>query len=136
MPVARRHRGLTLWFAMLAMVFAALAPAVSHALALASAPGRGSSAWIEVCTAQGARWVTADGAGDAQPDGPAGAASGHFDHCPFCHLAGQGMAPPPAAMALQLRPALREGPPERFLTAPHTAHVWRAAQPRAPPLLP
>jgi hypothetical protein len=131
MPVARRHRRLTLWLAMLAMVFAALAPTVSHALALFP----GSAGWVEVCTAHGARWVAVDGTRDAQPGGSIDAATGQFDQCPFCHHAGQGMAPPPAAAAQALQPPLREGPPERFLSAPHTAHDWRAAQPRAPPLL-
>jgi hypothetical protein len=131
MLVARRHRRFTLWLATLAMVFAVLAPTVSHALALMP----GSSGWVEVCTVDGARWVAAKDAGDAQPAGPVDAATKHFDPCPFCHHAGQGMAPPPAAEAQTLQPPPREGLPERFFCAPNTAHAWRAAQPRAPPLL-
>lgn len=113
------------------MVFATLAPSVSHALATVT----GASDWVEVCTAQGSRWVAVTGADDAAPATPSDGAAAPFDHCPFCHLGGQGMAPPPAPVTLRQPPALRDGPPDRSLTAAHTAHAWRAAQPRAPPLL-
>jgi hypothetical protein len=114
---------------MLVMLFAALAPAISHGLA------SGSSDWVELCTAQGSRFVAVDQRGDATPADPAPSAGGHFEHCPFCHLASSGMAPPPAMAVATLLTHLRDGLPARFLSAPHTAHVWRAAQPRAPPLL-
>jgi hypothetical protein len=129
-PFARRHRRLMLWLATLAVVFAALAPAVSHALALAS----GSKAWVEVCSAQGSRWVQLDDDGAEPGSSTDGPLSGHFDHCPFCHLGQQGLAPPPAPPALLAVPVLHDGLPERFFTAPRTAHAWCRAQPRAPPL--
>jgi hypothetical protein len=43
------------------------------------------------------------------------------------------MAPPPAPALLPPALALSDGPPDRFLKAPRTAHVWRAALARAPP---
>lgn len=112
------------------MAFAALAPAVSHALALASS----STAWVEVCSAQGSRWVQLGDDGAEQGTSTDGPLAGHFDHCPFCHLGQQGLAPPPAPLAPIALPTLRDGLPERFFSAPRTAHAWCRAQPRAPPL--
>jgi hypothetical protein len=127
----RRHRRLNLWLAVLALAFSALAPAISHALARAS----GSEHWVEVCTAQGSRWVQLEEAGPGAPGSDTGEPlAGHHDHCPCCPNGSQGMAPPPATAPLPLRLTLSEGPPQRFLTAPRTAHVWRAALARAPPL--
>lgn len=124
----RVPRRFTLWLASLALVFAALAPAVSHALALVS----GSTAWVEVCTAQGSRWVQLDEA--ASPDeAPTDATAAQLDHCPYCHLSQQGMAPAP--LTVPLATALHDGLPERFFTAPRTAHAWCSAQPRAPPFV-
>ncbi|HRD98277.1 MAG TPA: DUF2946 family protein [Rubrivivax sp.] len=128
MPLAYRHRRPTLWIALLAILFAALAPAISHGLAA------GSSTWIELCTAQGSRWIAVDTGGAEQPAGSNGLGGGHFDHCPFCHLSSPAMAPPPAHAWATRLPELRDGLPERFLSAPQAAHIWRAAQPRAPPL--
>ena len=125
-----RHRRFTLWLAALALAFSALAPVMSHALALAS----GSSRWVEVCTAQGSRWVQLEDAGRGAP-GPesGGPLAGHQDHCPCCPHVSQGMAPPPAPVTPLPALAMKEGAPERFLTAPRTAHAWRPAQPRGPP---
>lgn len=111
---------------MLAVAFAALAPAVSHALASAS----GSAAWVEVCTAHGTQWVAAGG--DLQTD-PAESLDRAMNPCALCHLSGAGWAPPPAPLQHAQAPALRNGPPARFLSAARTAHPWCAAQPRAPP---
>jgi hypothetical protein len=125
------RRRLTLWLAAVAITFAGLAPALSHALALAS----GSANWIEVCTAQGSRWVAADADAQALPADPAGAVPGHFDHCPCCHAASVGMAPPPAHQVPALPAGLSDGPPERFFSAACTAFAWRCAPSRAPPTL-
>ena len=123
------RRRLALWWVALAVTFGAVAPAFSHALAWAS----GSSAWAEVCTAQGSRWVPIHGATGSSPAEPGHAITSAFEHCPFCHLAGHGMAPPPARVGMTLPAGAAEGAPERFFTAPRTAHAWRAAQPRGPP---
>jgi hypothetical protein len=118
-----------LWLALLAMAMAALAPTLSHALALAS----DESGATMVCSAHGARWVDADGRSSTPPANSAPLADGTAKHCPFCLLAGQSMAPPPAGLALTLSPLWHGLVPERFLTAEHTPHAWCAAQPRAPP---
>lgn len=110
------------------MCFGVLAPTVSHALAAA-----GSTAWVEVCTAQGMRWVSLDEGSSATPAEASRGPAAHLEHCPVCSSGGPGLAPPPVLPLWAPLPTLREGPPERFQQAPRTAHVWRAAQPRAPP---
>ena len=54
-------------------------------------------------------------------------------HCPACHIGATGFAPPPDALPLILRDDLVLEAPERFWTAPVTAHAWRPASARAPP---
>lgn len=54
-------------------------------------------------------------------------------HCPACHIGGAAFAPPPAPLPLVLREDLVLEAPERFWTAPVTAHAWRPASARAPP---
>ena len=121
------------------MGFAALAPAVSHALAAA-----GATTWVEVCTAQGMRWVAvADEAADASnptgttpatdADGQPLAPSAQLTHCPACTLGHLSMAPPPSAHTLLPLPVQRAGLPTRFEQAARTAHVWQAPPARAPP---
>ncbi len=75
MTPARRHQHLSAWVAVAILLWAALLPALSHAL------GRSSgNAQLEVCTAQGMRWVDAGDrwSGDSDAD-----ASHLFEHCPF-----------------------------------------------------
>lgn len=127
----RTRQRLTLWLALLAMCFGVLAPTVSHALAAS-----GSSTWVEVCTAQGMRWVALADQASPADSGPADASGGpaaHLEHCPACHAAGVGLAPPPAPLLWTPLPALREGLPRRFEQAPRTAHAWQPVQARAPP---
>ena len=105
------RRPLAVWLAVLIALFGALAPTLSHALVLARG---GTSAWTEVCTSTGTRWVllgptqnAAPPPGDAvasvdddppqtsaaSPQPPQAALS--LDHCPFCLLAADRFAPPP-----------------------------------------
>ncbi len=112
--------------AMLALLFASAAPTLSHAMAAA-----GHEGWVQVCTAQGMRWVALEA--DAQTPQPPPATAAQLEHCPVCSLAGQPLACPPAAPLPLPAPSGRIGPPERFEQSPRTAHVWVSAQPRAPP---
>ncbi len=127
-PHPRRRHSLALWFALLAMCFGVLAPTVSHALAAS-----GSSTWVEVCTAQGMRWVSVADEASAGPADASGGPAAHLEHCPACNAGGNGLAPPPAPLLWAPLPALREGLPLRFEQAPRTAHAWQPAQARAPP---
>lgn len=121
-----RHttRRLLLWIAALAVLMAALAPAVAQALV----SGNGA-AWVEVCTAQGARWISVDDAGD-----PSTTKAMHgLEHCPYCslQLPTADLPPtPPAALPAPVRVAAF---PPAFAAAPRTLHAWVSAQPRAPP---
>ena len=110
---------------MLAILLASLAPSVSQALGLA----KGGS-WIEVCTAQGSKWLQGDW------DGSGGApASGHvLDHCPYCSLHAPVLGMPPAPGLVAPVPLPGHDRPLAFLAAPRTLHAWVSALPRAPPL--
>ncbi len=106
-------------------VLGLLAPGLSAALAHA----RGDfSAWQDVCRAPSAQ---ASGQ-DAEPGGAALKLLTQ-GHCPACHLGTAGMAPPPRPLQPVLRADLVQPAPERFWTAPVTAHAWRPASARAPP---
>jgi hypothetical protein len=122
-------RRFTAWVASFAILLAALAPAISHAMAAA----RGApQVWSEVCTASGAKLVKV---ADASSSKPATQQASHFEHCPFCfsHAVGPGLLPDndlrlPSAAGAQILPPL-------FYRAHHPLFAWVAAQPRAPPLL-
>ena len=81
------------WLAVLLALFAALAPAVSHAVALSRG---GDHAGFEICTSAGAQWLAAPDSGDSssgQESTPT------IDHCPFCLLQADRVAPPPSPVA-------------------------------------
>ena len=72
-----RHQKIWAIFVALMMLFAALAPSISHAL-LAQKIG---ADWGEICTAQGSRWVKTDTATDTKT---VNHAYGSVKHCPYC----------------------------------------------------
>ena len=117
---ARRHT----WWLLAVFLLGVLAPGISAALAHA----RGDfSAWQDVCRAP-----TSSNAAKPKPIEAALdlLAKGH---CPACHLGSVDLAAPPAAPAPGPRDDLVLQAPERFWTAPVTAHAWRPASARAPP---
>lgn len=123
MRLRRPARLVATWLATLALLLAALAPTLTHALAGTKA----AAAWIEVCSAEGSRWLPA-----ADHDG--GRTSAHtLEHCPYCSLQSDLPLLPPAP-PLALPPALAAMPVRAaFLSASRTLHAWATAQPRAPP---
>lgn len=121
-PVTRR---LAAWIALCAMLMATLAPAVSQAL------GSGPS-WIEVCTAQGSRWVAS--ADDDASSTPKPSGEHLLEHCPYCSLHTPALGLPPSPMRMLPADPLGRAVPQAFLSAPRTLHAWVRAQPRAPPL--
>jgi len=80
------HRLWAAWLAVLLALFGALAPTVSHALAL-----RGVAQGIEICTSSGTQILPAD-----SPTGPESVLS--LDHCPLCLHPADRVAPPPHLM--------------------------------------
>ncbi|MCM0608141.1 MAG: DUF2946 domain-containing protein [Ideonella sp. WA131b] len=128
----RRHSPLPHWIALVAIFAVSLLPTVSQLLAAVVAD---DTYRAEICTPQGLRWVSL-----AEPGAPANAAepgskAGHTEHCPLCRLQHDAPPMPAPALAWRVAPAGPAYVPTRFLTAPHTAHTWRSAQPRGPPLL-
>lgn len=120
---ARRHA----WWLLAVLVLGLLAPGISAALAHA----RGDySAWQDICRTPASRAL--------QPTPEQGPADAALDllakgHCPACHLSWTDLAGPPPAPLLALRSDLTFTAPERFWSAPRTAHAWRHAEARAPP---
>lgn len=117
----------TAWIACFAILLAALAPSISHALAIA---GDGSGNWVEICTVSGSKLVSANH--DHQSPAPADK-FGHLKHCPFClsHAVSVGLLPPadftlPVVAGTHILPSL-------FYQAPRPLFAWAVAQPRAPP---
>jgi hypothetical protein len=113
------------WWLVAVFLLGVLAPGISAALAHA----RGDfSAWQDVCRAPTATQAVKPKPIEAALDLLA------KGHCPACHLGTADLATPPAAPLLVLRDDLVLEAPERFWTAPVTAHAWRPANARAPPL--
>jgi len=103
------------WAAFLAILMSALAPSVSHALALA----RGSDiAWMEVCSVAGTKLVKAD-------------ISGKKADAPATHAASFAL-PPSASPAFRLAESNRMRP-LLFYQSPQPLPIWTDAQTRAPP---
>lgn len=117
------------WMAILALLMAALAPRLSHAVDR-SAIGE----WMEICSAAGARMVRVDGAGTTAP-GETGDPSlaDAMAHCPYCLWQAQTPALPPAAAAGLPIDTSGYRLPELFLAAPRTLFAWASIQPRGPP---
>jgi hypothetical protein len=122
-----RPRRFASWIAVLAVLMAALAPALSQAF------GSGvSSAWLEICTVEGSKWVQA---GAAPADDSSPSAEHTLEHCPYCTLQVPHLGLPPSALASVPTPDLAHAVPLAFLAAPRRLHAWVSAQPRAPPTL-
>lgn len=134
MPICAVHRRLAGWIALVAVLLATLAPAISHALnqaRSASAP----SPWLSVCTAQGAQQVLPASAAADDEAGHLPGSAPWLEHCPCCGAHAPTLGLPPAAATSALDEALAHALPRAFLAAPRTLHAWSSAQARAPPLV-
>jgi len=121
----RAHARRQSWWLLAVLVLGLLAPGISAALAHA----RGDySAWQDICRTP----TVSSKSASPKPIEAALDLLAH-GHCPACHIAGADLAPPPAAQAIMLPVELGFEAPERFWTAPVTAHAWRPASARAPP---
>ncbi|WP_067061800.1 DUF2946 family protein [Roseateles chitosanitabidus] len=123
------------WMVLVTFWLASLMPAVSMA---ARALDQDIVPWAPVCGASFNPLGASVDAATAPDDRPAGGALDQehslLQHCPFCHLHQDALPLPPAPGVPPLRTELRHGLPERFFSASVTAHAWRAAPARAPPL--
>ena len=136
-------RALARWMT-LAMLLAALAPAVSRAMGMhaASGPpaGRAGVDWIEICGPSGLRWVQlgkADAPGDIQETVTAGEApplpapllhAAAMDQCALCGLSLDRCLPAQDAVTLAFTANPPTGHPPRRGLAPL---AWQHARPRA-----
>ena len=127
MTAFRRSHRFAAWLATFAILLAALAPSISHAMAAVN----GGKSWIEVCTASGTTLVQV--AADQAPGKSAPAEkSVHLEHCPFC-APQAAYGPAPAALAALPAAVGSEVLPELYYRAPRPLFAWAASQPRAPP---
>lgn len=127
-PVSSSSRlRLQAWFALAILVLGMLAPSISAALSQA----RGDTSWQDIC--RSAASPRAETESEQQGEALKKLMNGH---CAMCHLHSADLAlPPPAPPIVVLLSALDHAMPERFFSAPRTAHAWRAAPARAPPSL-
>jgi hypothetical protein len=117
------------WIACFALLFAALAPSISHAV---EAWHGGVATWAEICTADGAKLVNT---GDATPSSSDGAKLLHLEHCAFCVThAGADGPPPSASFVLPIVSGVSIAP-TLFYQSPRPLFIWTSAQSRAPPSL-
>ncbi len=122
-----RCRRWPLALALLALLWAALAPTLARAWA--GEPRAGER--VQICTSTGMAWVALDAAGDAAPDD--GAATAMV--CDWCLLHG-GLGLPSSVGCVGLAPAA-----DPLALVAHTARpaapprAWLRPQPHAPPLL-
>ncbi|MBV5299867.1 MAG: DUF2946 family protein [Rhodoferax sp.] len=137
---AQPCRPWALWLALLLAVFAALAPAVSHALNWARG---GQPGMVQVCTSAGPRWMVLGQVQDntnladtpanspAATDGPAHGQI--FDHCPFCLLQADRSAPPPQQWSATFAVPGRAVAPAKSQTSFFPTFTAPAPPSRAPP---
>lgn len=127
MRMDRLTRHFAAWLACFAVLFAALAPSISHAMSAAK-----GEPWAEICTIDGAKFVKIGGDQLLKSD-PGTQKSMHFEHCPFCATHGGSLAlPRAAALAVPLLET-HETYPFLFFQSPRPLAIWVAAQSRAPP---
>jgi hypothetical protein len=109
-------------------LLAAWALALLPTLAQALAHAGGGTHWVEVCTAQGARWVALD-------DRAAPETATQAPVCTWCLTTPFALPPPAAALAADAHGApLRVGP--AAAAALPRPLAWRAPPPRGPPPAP
>lgn len=125
-----------IWIALAAVLFSALAPTISHAMAAAATASAGADDEMQVCTMDGMKMVSVD----ARPAGPFDPHKldlhklDHFmEHCPYCVLHGALVAMPPPAPVVFAMPAVAALYPPLFYQSATPLFSWRAARPRGPP---
>jgi Protein of unknown function (DUF2946) len=121
-PVLARFAPLV-WLALFALV---LLPSLARVVNAATPTG-----WVEICSAQGMRWVAPDGT--VSERGPNGQLASHGEHCPLCSAGAAALATDASDLVLPKFGDALVAP--LFLHAPTRPFAWSSAQPRAPPLM-
>jgi hypothetical protein len=142
-----RHRWV-LWLALWLAVFGAMAPTVSRTLNWA----RGDTGnLVEICTSAGPRWMALNPVGSAtaasaatlvdgqdaarSEPGPAPTSFPVLDHCPFCTLLADRLAPPLALPFLLMVLPGKAVTPTILQALFHPLFQTRTPPSRAPPAL-
>jgi hypothetical protein len=95
-----RTKRLASLIAIMAVVFASLAPSISHAF---PAKNKQANVLQELCSAQGAkRFVAVDLAVDTQKAPSQNQVAMHFEHCPYCTMHAGSVAMTPSSITLFL----------------------------------
>lgn len=133
----RLTRHFTAWIACFALLFAALAPSVSHAMFAAISDANGEVR-AEICTVNGIKFVNVNSAGEVVQSDPSMSdtftqKTMHLEHCPFCLTYGSTFVLLPGAGLQIALLETQETHPSLFFQSPHPLAIWVTAQPRAPP---
>lgn len=117
-----------IWIVLLGVLFSALAPTISHAMAAAAVQ---ATEEVQVCTMEGMITIVVD---KAQSGKPAAPTPDHvFKHCPYCVVHGGSVSLPPApAFVFPVSPPATVYPP-LFYRSAAPLFAWTAANPRGPP---
>ena len=119
------------WIAALAILFGAVAPTLSRAMAADAERAAVPDAAMEVCTMLGMKMLPpADHGGKPDP----GKFDHMLDHCPYCAAhAVPALLPPPSAPFVVPR-ATYAVYPLLFYRSATTSFAWSPARPRGPPV--
>jgi hypothetical protein len=125
----RAHRRVVSWIALLAILMASLAPALSHAMG--SAP---AATWTEICTSSGSVLVAVAHEDAGTPASRLPGDAHALEHCPYCSLHVDAFAMPPALPTVHEPLLLGDIVPAALPHAEAGTSAWPGAQPRAPPV--
>jgi len=131
MKMFRKNSRLIAFIAILAMLFGALAPAISHAMA--SAQGK-TSILMEICSANGNKSLLATELDIEKPADSTDSKTAPMQHCFYCVSHGGSFALLSDIPPLVIHPDLSYSLPALFYHAPHPLFAWAASNPRAPPI--
>ncbi|WP_332878405.1 DUF2946 domain-containing protein [Massilia sp. S19_KUP03_FR1] len=122
-----------IWIAMLGVLFSALAPTISHAMAATQQ----SALTMEICTADRSLsgFKSPDTAQVAAHKAPSGIDLHSFEHCPYCATQGSMLMLPPGARAVFALPSLTATWPDLFYQSSTPLFSWTPCNPRGPPAL-
>lgn len=140
-----KRRRLGIWIACFAILMNALAPSISHAMALMN----GTASLVEVCTVDGTRYISTDPSTDAAADDDPDAHAAHaglpgkstvdlvhdMQHCPFCYTHAASFALPVAFAVPLAITAGHDVFPPLFYQSPKPLFSWSRPHPRGPPSL-
>ncbi|MES2935412.1 MAG: DUF2946 domain-containing protein [Pseudomonadota bacterium] len=136
MGMKKTTRQIAAWIACFAILLAALAPSISHAMAAATGT---NNSWVEICSIDGIKQIKAgESKVSSLPDSKSSLPTEKdmaSAHCPFCQTHASAFVLPPTAAVIL--PAINGSNsfPALFYQSPSPLFIWAIAQSRAPPSL-